>query len=326
MPGPIQRILMIKPAEASFAARGFDVPDAGRARKLERMLESFISGYNTAVTTPDTKLLGEKLHAAFDQHHVGFAFEGIGLYLAALDVLLPFGGGRLDRYFRGDGEKHDFIVAVGAGFVFGRIPGGVFLMEKYLRTLDPFIAWCVPCGYGFHEGFFKHKQYIDAAKEPPSALSPLGKQLFDSGLGRSVWWVKCGDAGSIRAAIDGFPEPRRAELWAGIGIAAAYAGGVGVAELIRLRDLAGQYEADFLSGLPFAARLRQKAGNYSDTTELACSVLLGKSTDMTADMAEMAGDAVRSQVHGRGTTNAYDLVRRYLVTQCKKLERVGSNV
>jgi hypothetical protein len=72
--------------------------------------------------------------------------------------------------------------------------------------------------------------------------------------------------------------------------------------------------------------LRQKAGNYSDLTELACSVLLGKSTDMTADMAEAAADAVRSQVRGRGTTNAYALVRRYLAEQCKKIERVGSNV
>jgi hypothetical protein len=326
VPGIIQKLLILNPAEARFATRGFEASDPERACKLERMLESFVAGYNTAVATPDPEKVSEKLHAAFDQHHVGFAFEGVGLYLAALDVLLPFGGGRLDRYFQGAGEKHDFIVAVGAGFVFGRIPGGVFLMEKYLRTLDPFIAWCIPCGYGFHEGFFKHKQFIDAAKEAPNALSPLGKQLFDSGLGRSMWWVKCGDPGRIRAAIDGFPEPRRAELWAGIGIAATYAGGVGVAELIRLRDLAGQYEADFLSGLPFAARLRQKAGNYSEITELACSVLLGRSTDKTADMAEEAADAVRSQVHGRGTTNAYALVRQHLVVKCQKFERVGSNV
>ena len=315
----IERLLKIRPEEASFAARGFDASDAVMTGKLEAMLGAFIAGYNLAVRTPNPAELADRLHQSFDNHHVGFAFEGVGLYLAMLDLLLPGKSDRLVKFMTGAGHQHDYIVAVGAGFAIARLPWGLRVQDGYLGTLDPFIAWCVPCGHGFHEGFFKHKRFVDNAQEPPRALSPLGKQLFDSGLGRALWWVKCGHPRRIASAIDRFPEPRRAELWAGIGIASSYAGGVGAVELLSLRDLSGPYQADFLSGLPFAARLRQKAGNYSDTTELACSVLLGRSTNDTADMAEAAADAVRSQVRGEGITAAYDLVRRHLVMECRTL-------
>jgi hypothetical protein len=321
----LERLLTIRPEEASFAARGFGASNPEITRKLETMIKSFIGGYNLAVRTPDQVELARCLHQKFENHQVGFAFEGVGLYLAIADLLVPGKPFRMNAFFNGAGKEHDFIVAVGAGFAFARLPWGLQVLDRYLRTLDKFVAWCVPCGYGFHEGYFHHVQYVEQAKEPPRSLSPLGRQLFDSGLGRALWWVKCANPARIAFAIERFPEIRRAELWAGIGIASSYAGGVGADELLKLCDLSGSYRADFLSGLPFSARLRQKAGNYSETTELACRVLLGQSTDQTADMAEAAADAVRSQVTGEGITNAYDLLRRHLVRECMKTEGVLKN-
>ena len=326
MPRIVDRLLKIRPKEAGFKARGFDACDPAVSRKLEQMLESFIGGYNLAVETPEKDELSRRLYAAYDSHHVGFAFEGVGLYLAMLDMLIPGKPYRLDSYFKGAGEHHDFIVAVGAGFAIARIPWGLRAMDRYLRTLDPLIAWCVPCGYGFHEGFFHHRKFVDGAQAPPASLSPLGRQLFDSGLGRSIWWVKGADPLKIRAAIDRFPEDRRAELWAGIGIAACYAGGVGSTELQAIMELSRPYLPDLLSGLPFAARLRQKAGNYSDTTELACRIMLDRTTDEVADLAEAAADAVRGQVLGSGITEAYALLRRHLVAACQTIAKVESYV
>jgi hypothetical protein len=311
----LQRLLTIRPQEASFAARGFEVSDPGLSRKLETMLESFIAGYNHAVRISDPVALSEQLYKEFDSHHVGFAFEGIGLWLALVDLLVPGKATRLNDFLKGTGRDHDYIIAVGAGFAIARLPWGPRVMDRYLRTLDPFIAWCVPCGYGFHEGFFNHHRFFERAQEPPRSLSVLGKQLFDSGLGRALWWVECADPIRIKCAIDRFPERRRAELWAGIGIASSYAGGIDAGRLRMLHELAQPCDADFLSGLPFSARLRQKAGNYSEATDLACRVLLGMSTDETADMAEAAAAAVRHQVKGEGITAAYDLVRKHLVTE-----------
>jgi hypothetical protein len=322
MPRILERFLKIRPREASFKARGFDSCDSAVRQRLETMLESFIGGYNLAVETPDQDELSERLYAAFDSHQVGFAFEGVGLYLAALDLLIPGRPHRLNGYFKGAGEQHDYIVAVGAGFAVARVPWGLRSMESYLRTLDPLIAWCVPCGYSFHQGFFHHRRFIDGAAAPPASLSPLGRQLFDSGLGRALWWVKGADPSRITAAIGRFPKDRRAELWAGIGIACCYAGGVGAIELANLLELSVPYRAHFLSGLPFAARLRQKAKNYSDTTEMACQVLMDRSTDEVADMAEAAADVVRGQVRGSGITAAYALLRNHLAAECQTMAKV----
>lgn len=322
----VERVLKISPDEANFSVRGFDVCDPTISRRLEQMLRNFIGGYNLAVETRDKDELSQRLYAAFDNHHVGFAFEGVGLYLAMLDLLIPGKPWRLNRYLKGAGERHDYIVAVGAGFAFARLPLGLRAMDGFLKTVDPLVAWCIPCGYGFHEGFFHHRKFIDAAVPLPVSLSPLAKQLIDSGLGRSLWWVKDADPIRIAAAINRFPEGRRAELWAGIGIAAAYAGGVGAAELLSLQERSGPYRADYLSGLPFAARLRQKAGNYSETTELACRTLLDRSTDEVADMAEAAADAVRSQVQGSGITEVYFLLRQQLTAKCHSIAKVPSYV
>lgn len=326
MPRFVEALLKIRSQEASFKARGFDPCDSEVRRRLEQMLESFIGGYNLAVETRDQAELSRRLYATYDSHHVGFAFEGVGLYLAALDLLIPGKPNRLDSYFKSAGQPHDYIVAVGAGFAVARVPWGLRSMESYLRTLDPLIAWCVPCGYGFHEGFFHHRRFVDAFEAPPATLSPLGRQLFDSGLGRALWWVKGAIPSRIAAAIGGFPKERRAELWAGIGIACCYAGGIGATELQNLFELSGPYRADFLSGLPFAARLRQKAGNYSDTTEMACRVLMDGSTDEVADMAEAAANVVRGQVRGSGITEAYALLRNQLVFECQTIAKVEMHV
>ena len=314
----LKSLLKISPKEASFAARGFAAPDPVLRRKLEMILECFIAGYNKASQTHDHKKLVKYLHQNFDDHHVGFAFEGVGLWFALLDLLpIPSKSTHLAEFLKGAGRDHDYIVAVGAGFAVARLPWGMRGMNDYAETLDPMLAWCIPDGYGFHQGFFHHVRYVDGAEPPPKALGRLGAPLFDSGVGRAMWWVKCGQPDGISAAIDKFPEPRRAELWGGVGVAAAYAGGVDAAALLRLRDLSGSYQADFLSGLPFAARLRQKGGNYSEVTDLACNVLLDRKTDDVADMAETALAAVRSQMRGKGITNVYELVRQRLVTEIR---------
>src|SRR2546430_1953456 len=112
----LRRLLTIRPEEASFAARGFEVSDPALTRRLEALLESFIGGYNLALATPDEVQLSNRLNASFDSHQVGFAFEGLGLYFALLDLLVPGRSNRLDRFLRGTGAHHDYIIAVGAGF------------------------------------------------------------------------------------------------------------------------------------------------------------------------------------------------------------------
>jgi len=277
-------LLAISPREASFERRKFENLDSMARADLEEVLRVFISGYNLTLEIQDHELLAQKLETIFDSHHVGFAFEGAGMCCALLDLLAPRRVSRLRTFTDAAGRKHDYIATVGAGFAVARLPYGLRVLDRFSEKLDPMIGWCILDGYGFHQGVFHHQSFVDECKDPPGGLSDYGKQLFDAGLGRSLWWVKCASPGRICQSIDRFPQTRRSEMWHGVGVASAYAGGVGEDALMELLELSGTYRTDFLSGVPFAARMRQKGENASPSTDLACRSLLKMTADQAADL------------------------------------------
>lgn len=301
---------------ASFDRLGFGPCDAAVRARLEKVLETFIHGYNLTLSLDDPEAVAAALRLGHDPHHVGFAFEGAGMACALRDLLAPWRPSRLRRFIAGAGRDHDYIAVVGAGFAVARVPWGRRLWPWLMGRLDPLIAWCVPDGYGFHEGIFRRRRYIENRAAPPAWLPPFARQLFDSGLGRSLWWSLGAHPRSIARAIGAFPAARQPEMWCGIGVAAAYAGGVREDALLELLHLAGPCRADFLSGVPFAARMRQKGRNPSPVTRHACELLLGRSCEDAADrlaatVARVAADeSVAREVRLR---DSYLLVRRRLV-------------
>lgn len=310
--------LRLAPEEASFARRGFEGGDPAVRVRLEGIIRTFIGGYQLALESDDDARLVERLEAEFDAHHVGFAYEGAGLCFAVLDVLWPVGASRLRAFTDGPARHQDYIVTVGAGFALAKVPWGRWRLRGYTRQLDPLLAWCVPDGVGFHEGFFRPRRYVDEQAPPPAAFPDWAQQLFDSGLGRSLWWSRCADADRLRHTIDGFDAARRAELWAGIGVALAYAGGLDASAVPALVDAAGPYRADLLSGIPFAAEMRRKAGNRAPWTETICRALLDRSTEEAADLVMDLRDQIlagwpdwHAEIGGR----TYPLLRRRLVAQ-----------
>src|ERR1039457_1019400 len=80
------------------------------------------------------------------------------------------------------------------------------------------------------------------------------RRAFDQGLGRSLWFVEGADASRIAAAISSFPKARQPDLWSGVGLACAYAGGRDQAHLELLRETAGPYVAQVAQGAAFAAK------------------------------------------------------------------------
>jgi enediyne biosynthesis protein E3 len=319
----LARLLHIPPRAASFAELGFAPAPAGERAALEKVLAVFLDGYNRTLASADLAALAADLAGSFDAHHVGFAFEGAGFALSLKDLLTPWRPSRLAAFLAGPGRDHDYIATVGAGFAFARLPWGRWLWPRYYASLDPLIAWCMADGFGFHEGVFARRRYIAGRAAPPSWLPDFARVLFDSGLGRSLWWSEGASPQRIARVLATFPAERRHEMWCGIGVAAAYAGGtggVGEEALAELRDLAGPYRADFLSGVPFATRMRQKGNNPSPVTERACRLLLGRSAEAASDWLvdtverAMADEAVPEDVRRR---DGYLLVRRRLVDELK---------
>lgn len=306
-------LFALSPKEASFERRGFECDDAGVRSNLEEILRVFIAGYNLTLQARDYGLLAQRLEREFDSHHAGFAFEGAGLCCALFDLLVPRRTSRLREFTEGAGSHHDYIATVGAGFAVARVPYGLRVLDRYMAKLDPMVGWCVLDGYGFHQGIFHRRLFVEERKAPPARLPAYGKQLFDAGLGRSLWWSEGASPARIRQSIDRFPEARRGEMWHGIGVACAYAGGVEAAALLELLELSGRYGADFLSGIPFAARMRQKGGNSSPATDTACRLLLNRTTDQAADLVVRALAEITATWPGTRQelgTNGYRLVRQ----------------
>jgi len=313
-----RNLFTITPEEASFQRREFECDDERVRLHLEEVLRVFISGYNLTLRIPDHEQLVKRFETDFDKHQIGFAMEGAGMCCALFDLVAPRRTSRLREFTEAEGRDHDYIATVGAGLAVARLPYGLRVMDRYTKRLDPMLAWCVIDGYGFHQGIFHHPLFVKECKDPPPSLAGYARLLFDSGLGRSLWWVMGASPKRITVAIDNFPEARRAEMWHGVGVGSSYAGGVEEEVLLELLELSGAYRADFRSGVTYAARMRQKGGNPSPATDLACKLLLQTTVDDAANLAvrcfrEIA-DAWTGSPREMGTSG-YVLVRQRLTRE-----------
>lgn len=244
---------------------------------------------------------------AFDVELRGYAYEGSGIGLAALDSFLPWGN-RVRAFLDGPGSTFIYAVPLGAGMGLARLRRKP---EKFLARLDPVLGWLILDGYGFHEGFFASKRAL-RRQEVPSHLSPYGRRVFDHGLGRSIWFTSSSaNVEDIVCTIAGFPQARRADLWSGVGLACGYTGGVDERAIDALKNLVGEYRYHLAMGVAIAANARHTVGNASHYVELACEVLCGLSSAEASRMVDLA----RENLPLDGEVPAYEIWRRRLVDQ-----------
>ena len=299
--------------EASFDKRGFKGGEPHTRAHLDQVGRVFLQGYNSALEEgAPTSALIERLES-LPLMMQGFAFEGAAMGLAILDYLTPWNRYRVPSFLEGAGNDHLYMSYVGVGWAFARLPTSV---ETGMKELDPLLKWLAVDGYGFHEGYFEPERYYKR-KEVPKTLSPYGRRAFDQGLGRCLWFVNVGDVSRISATIASFPAARHEDLWAGIGLAAAYAGGVENASLKALREAAGNHYPALAQGVTFAAKTRIRAGNIADHTELACQVLC----HMSAKSAAQVTDITKENLPTDEAVPAYEIWKQR-IQQYFKSERI----
>jgi hypothetical protein len=175
------------------------------------------------------------------------------------------------------------------------------------------LRWLAMDGYGFHQGFFHWPRFVDQ-QEQPKRLSAYARCVFDNGLGRSLWFVKGANPERIAAAIAAFAPERRPHLWAGIGLAAAFAGGVERSALETLRELSGDCLPQLAQGVTFAAATRERAGNIAGHTELACEIVWRLTAEQAADIPLKALDGLANE----GGLPAYEVWRRRIHAQFRE--------
>jgi|HubBroStandDraft_6_1064221.scaffolds.fasta_scaffold26294_2 hypothetical protein len=297
----------ISAGEASFERRGFRPSDRKAQHRLEVIGATFLHGYHSALELSRLTALEMRLLEG-EPETQGFAFEGAAMALGILDFLTPWKRNRFQQFLRGPGAPHKYMLHVGLGWAWARLP---LSPTRSLAKLDPLLGWLAIDGYGFHEGYFNWPTYKAGRIAHPRRLNGYATRVFDQGLGRSLWFVEGANIRRVGAAISALDSARHPDLWSGVGLACAYAGELDSHGLQELRILAGPLADKMAQGAAFAAKARQLAGNPAPHTDAACRVLCG----MTADQAAAVTDRTLPD-HSRGDmTAAYEIWRQRMQSE-----------
>lgn len=285
-----RRFLGISPVEVSFARRGFSTGEDIARQRLEQIGIVFLSGYHAALEETVFAPLAHRL-TDVEAEMRGFAFEGAAMGLALLDYFTPWRRNRWRTFAESLGESHIYMMHVGLGWALARLQRRV---TSHLTRLDPVLGWLMVDGYGFHEGYFRWRQYIER-QTIPTRLNTYERRVFDQGLGRSMWFVKGANVTAVATTINLFPFARRDDLWSGVGLGCAYAGGCGRAALQSLRAAANSHLPALAQGVAFAAKTRQRAANLNSHTETVCRLICGHSAEGAAAITDAALKDLRAE-------------------------------
>lgn len=310
----IFKIFQISPEETQFLRRGFRITCHKTVERLESVGKNFLFGYHSALAAENTAALAKKLNL-IEPFYRGFAFEGAAMSLALLDNLLFFRKKLLSEFLAGTGEAHVYMAHVGIGWAFARLPWFRFRILPTIANFDPLFKWLILDGFGFHEGYFHSSKYF-RSNTSLNFLPGYALNAFVQGLGRSLWFVEGADAEKISGAIAEFPNSLRGDLWSGVGLACAYAGGISEAEIKKLKLAANAYLPNVAQGAAFAAKARQRAGNPSEQTELACRVFCCRASDEAA----LTTDEKLKNLPPDADVPAYEIWRRRIQNEFSRQE------
>jgi hypothetical protein len=166
-------------------------------------------------------------------------------------------------------HDYTYLTHVGAGWALARTP---WRRSAILRHLDPVHFWLAFDGLGFHDAYFRPARIAGGWRR---LSRDYAARVYDQGVGRALWFSSGGDVTRSVAAIARLDASRHDDLWAGLGLAISYAGGVGTAELQQARLAAGAARPSLAQGAAFAAEARARADHIPLHTSEAVRILTG---------------------------------------------------
>jgi hypothetical protein len=311
-----RRILTPSTSNAELSVRGFHVKSPAAKDLLETVGRTFLEGYAHAAEARTPEEPREALERIPRQFR-GFAYEGAGMGFAVRDGL-PFGrGGRTAAFLAGPGLVHSYMVYVGVGWAMARVPR--FRWSK-LELSDPVLRWLALDGYGFHQAYFHTQKYVHGQYREPTLPFPADgagwyvKNGIDQGIGRAMWFVGGSDPTVVADMFDSFDEDRRADLWAGAGLAATYAGGGDEHELRVFKARAGKYLPNLAQGSAFAATARVEAGLEIEHTGLATRVFCDLTPEQATRLCGETRPPSQAEVPAHPGVPAFEVWRRRIAS------------
>jgi enediyne biosynthesis protein E2 len=303
--------------EVSFAGRGFtpSTEDGGaeQVAHLESIPRHVVLGFEFGIELgeADTLVRLDMVEAEFR----GFAYEGAAMAATVRDVMPGGGSDRLRRFLAGPAAPHILLCYIGVGFAMARLPRP--LWKKVLPDLtgvplDPTLSWLAVDGYAFDRAYFDTPRWIGQQYVPPpypwQGQPAYFHRAVDQGIGRALWFIHGAEVPAVAEAVAAFAPQRRADLWAGVGLAATYAGAGDIGVLKQLRCAALTALPEVAQGAVFAAKARVYGGLTTAHTETATRVLC----DMSAEEAAELGDRATPPPELAGTPEQprYEIWRR----------------
>lgn len=318
-----RRLLTPDVSETSLDKRGFHKKSPEAQERLETVGKTFLTGYAHAVEARAPADAEAPIEQLPDWLR-GFAYEGAGMGLAMLDGL-PFGRSDNIRRFVAlpVGQRYLYLAYVGIGWAMARLPR--FRWPKP-DSLDPVVAPLVLDGYGFHQAYFRTARYIGDQYQDPGFPWPGGRhgsyanRAIDQGIGRALWFIGGTDPTLVVDLLERFAENRHGDLYAGIGLAATYAGGVTEEELKLVWRRAGEHRGSLAQGSAFAAHARVGAGIVPEHSAMATQVFCG----VTPEVAARRTNELRPEDPDGGDLPAYEVWRQRLANEFISLGGVNT--
>jgi enediyne biosynthesis protein E3 len=272
-------------------------------RHLDGAADALVGAYDMALDDDGAERLAARLAELPDLVR-GFAYEGAGAALTVLDRFLPAPRSRFEALLRGPGAPFAVLLHVGAGLALSRVSRHI---EEDVRGMDAEMRWLPVDAYGFERGVFASERVVSGGRIPP--LSAYGRRAFDQGLGRGLWFRAATGLERIARTIAGLAPERHADIWSGVGLAAAYAGPNTEASLAALDEAAGPNGASVRLGVACAAFMRSEGRNPSPHTERAARALCHMPGERAADEARR----IQAFLHAHGDetvqANPYEAFR-----------------
>ncbi|PWK23874.1 uncharacterized protein DUF1702 [Arcicella aurantiaca] len=290
-------ILGLPLSEAEFKIRDFEVGLPAQNR-LELVAKTVVNAYNIALECGLSKNLSIAI-AQVSNELVGFFHEGAAMGLFTLDLFSISNKNRLYDFIEGEGRNHAYMSYIGAGIASAIFRNNNF--EYFTTKANSEGESLFLNGIGFYNAYFKPQKTLKEMFIPRSFAGKKAYFLegYDNGIGRAVWFYNSGEPTKIAETLAAFPEERQGAVWAGVGLAATYAGGVSERKIHLLKELSGKYAHRLGEGSFLATHTRQLAGN-PHTTDKTEKILTGRSS---MECHEFAMEVIEKTLRGEKYIN-----------------------
>lgn len=200
--------------------------------------------------------LADRLNS-YDITFRSIAYEAASMCLALVDIKAQSGLLRWEKFLESYGKLHVTQYYIGLGWALAQenINPLSFALEWSERVLD---------GYGYYEGMFRRRKAIHQKQLPEWCKDSQPQIVYDTGLGRSIWYASNGDVTSVKKIMQDFSTDRQPALWRGLGVAIAYAGGSSEDELAELANASGELCSELAKGSEMAIASRTTANSPTE--------------------------------------------------------------